>query len=789
MADTSSQQTPVVTTTEGYGYGYGSGYGYNHGAYQQYGGGYYGAAGYYGGGGYAYYGGQGGYGNYGGGYGGYGYGPGHPPSGEGPHKILTIRDYLLMIRERVWYLVLAIIVCTACSLVYTSNSAEVFQAASKLRVFRRPYVMPVVGLGQETDPVASNEDFNTQIEMMKSNEITERVLKRLSVELRHKVLAPYQKGSVLSGPLRPLDVLEMCRAIYPFRASLLVYVAYTHPDPVVATQMAQFYAEEIRDYNLDARTKIMNPLIEQTRVYMESVKNELKTLQDKRIKLLAENPDLYKLDSVMNFGNNEIVTLNAEVFRLQNANEVATMHWKEMHEMMANGGDLTKLATIGNNGRVMGLIGQLTSRRISLAGLLQRYNEEHPAVITTRTEIAATQKELDLAIQEEVNKIDKGYELAQKDLREARKRLDEKKLEMARLNQQQLDMRELARQIGEKEGAVARMDLTYHAEQLKAAGGMMPNIEILDKAVLTTTRPINKDYVKSAMTGLLGGAVLGLLIVFGLAFLDDRVKSAADIEGFLGLPLVGILPIARRGSTLDKARLVETGGDRAVKEAFRTIYSALRLNEHSRSAKAILVTSTSPSEGKSFVATNLALTYAAHGERVLLIDCDLRMPVVAKTLNLAGDQGITKYFLGEIPLEDAIHYGVAANFDVLPVGSPCENPTQILGSRKFAEMISTLKGCYDRVIVDSPPIGAVSDALNMLSFVDGALYVVRFNTVKKRFIRSNIFRLRESKVPIYGAILNQIGMQVVRYYTNSGEKSYNRYYSRPHKDAVTVPVE
>jgi Mrp family chromosome partitioning ATPase len=104
-------------------------------------------------------------------------------------------------------------------------------------------------------------------------------------------------------------------------------------------------------------------------------------------------------------------------------------------------------------------------------------------------------------------------------------------------------------------------------------------------------------------------------------------------------------------------------------------------------------------------------------------------------------------------------------------------------------MISTLKGIYDRVIVDSPPVGAVSDVLNLLPMVDGILYVVRFNTVKKRFIRSNIAHLRESKVPIFGAIMNHIGMRVVQYYTNSGDRSYHRYYTKTNKDAVNVALD
>ncbi|MDR1817893.1 MAG: polysaccharide biosynthesis tyrosine autokinase [Puniceicoccales bacterium] len=755
----------------GYGYGYGPGYGY-YGGYPQYGG---------------YYGGYSGYG-----YGGYGYGGARPDANAdaGGGRILTIQDYLLMLRERVWYLILAVIICTACALVYVSNSTNVYQAAAKLRVLRRPYVMPVAGAGQEADPVSSPDDLMTQVEAMRSQAITERVLRRLTVAMKTRVLEPYRNsGGVLSGPLRAVDILDQCRSIVPRPSTLIVLVAYTHPDRDVAREMARLYSEEIVEANLDARTKIMNPMLEKVRFKIEENANALNALYAERQRRLKENPDLYKLSDMLGFGNAELASLNTQLLNIQVGFETATTHWKEMHALKDKGEPTTKLASVAGAPRVAAMESQLAGRRIELAGLLTRYNEDHPAVIAERQKMARAQLEYDEAVREKEIEIDKNYELAKADLEKARSRRDAKVAELTALNEKQSSIRDLNQRIAEKEGAKVRYEMIYQNEQIKAAGGMLPNIEILDPAELTTTRPINKDYIKSGMLGFGAGVAIGLVIVFGLAFLDDRVKSAADIEGYLGLPLIGILPVARRSSSFVKARLVETDRDRPVKEAFRTIYSALRLNDTARNARAILITSTAPSEGKSFVATNLALTFASHGERVLIVDADLRMPVVGKTLRLEGENGITQYFLGKVPLEDAIHYGVANNFDVLPVGAACTNPTQIISSHKFVEMLSTLKTCYDRVIIDSPPIGAVSDALNMLSLVDGIIYVVRFNTVKKRFIRSNIFRLRESKIPILGAVLNQIGMRVVRYYTNTGEKSYSRYYSKPGKGSVEVPAE
>jgi capsular exopolysaccharide synthesis family protein len=417
------------------------------------------------------------------------------------------------------------------------------------------------------------------------------------------------------------------------------------------------------------------------------------------------------------------------------------------------------------------------------------YGDKHESIVKARTALAATKRMLQQAIDEEKTKFTQRYNTEKNNLELTRTALKEKEVEILTQMETRRKLDQLNREIADLDRQQMSMEAALFAEQIRTRGGLLPNVDLMDKAYLTSNSPVNKDYARSAVMGLGAGTALGLAVIFFLAFFDDRIKSATDIEGFLQLPLVGILPIARRTSSFKKARLVETGEDAPVTEAFRSVYSSLRINEVSRKAKAILVTSTSPSEGKSFVATNLAITYALQGERVLLVDADLRLPVVAKTLELKGDNGITKYLQNEIALEDAIHYSVATNLDVLPVGAPCLNPTQVLAGRRFSEMIATLKGVYDRVIVDSPPVGAVSDVLNLLPMVEGVLYVVRFNTVKKRFIRANIARLRESKVPIFGAVMNHIGMRVVQYYTNSGDRSYHRYYTKVNKGSVKVALE
>ncbi|MDR2429985.1 MAG: polysaccharide biosynthesis tyrosine autokinase [Puniceicoccales bacterium] len=748
----------------GYGYGYG-GYYYNPYSYQRYNGGYYGGGG----------------NNYG------GYEGGDEPD-NGP-KARTFRDYVLVVRERFWYLVLAVFICTASALIYIANRQEMWMAVSKLRVYRHPYSTPgTMSLMQpELNVVVGTEDFNTQIEVMRSLRVIDRVSKRLTTVQKSKVLDSFREGNLFTGALRDEDILARYREVTPQKQSLIAQVSYMHPDQQVAQQVAQLFAEEIREFNKESRQKLTMPVLEVTAMTLVSLGRTINDLYAQKEETLGHNPRLLTFE--LKAANKELSdALASRDNALQNYQESEGL-WNQLNEMRKSKRQLTDMATIAHMPRVMETETEVSRREIALAGLREKYKDEHPQMVAALQESKKAKAERDRAISEAVNKIEQGYQMAKTAYELAVKRYETRTAEINALTRAQGKLEILNRQIEDQERLRSSMQLAHQAEKLKSSDAQTSIVDVLEPAMLVSTRPINKNYFQFAALGAGAGVVLGFGIIFGLAALDDRVKSAEDIERFLGLPLIGILPIARRLNSFKKARIVATGDDRAVAESFRTIYSVLKINELARTAKVFLTTSTTPSEGKSFVTTNLAMTYAQQGEKVLIIDGDLRMPVVSKTLQLEGGKGISYYFKEGASLDDSIYREVIPNLDVLPAGHPSKNAIQVLGSRQFAEMIVTLKGRYDRIFIDSAPIGAVSDGLNLLSQVDGLIFVVRFNTVKRRFIRSNVLRLREAKVPIFGAVLNHIGIRVARYYTNTGDRSYSKYYARADKSAVELPLK
>ena len=306
------------------------------------------------------------------------------------------------------------------------------------------------------------------------------------------------------------------------------------------------------------------------------------------------------------------------------------------------------------------------------------------------------------------------------------------------------------------------------------------NARVVDQAVPSPeNKPISPNVPLNLGLGVGAGLLLGLGFAFFVASIDDRVKSSYDIESVVGLPLIGIIPQLRPMDAADKAQVVVNNADRQVAEAFLTLHSSLRLKDESKNAKCILITSTIPGEGKSFATTNLALTFAAHGERVVIVDCDLRKPNIHKSFRVENLSGVIDICAGTAKIEDVVVRNVQPNVDVIPAGGRAKNPTQILNSKGFEVMISDLRKTYDRVFIDTPPLAAVSDALIILPLVDGSIFTIFFNKVRRKAAQFSAKKLAEANVPNFGAVLNGLNLAVSGYY-------YAHYYDKSYKDYYVV---
>jgi tyrosine-protein kinase Etk/Wzc len=312
----------------------------------------------------------------------------------------------------------------------------------------------------------------------------------------------------------------------------------------------------------------------------------------------------------------------------------------------------------------------------------------------------------------------------------------------------------------------------YQGAQISTAT-IRPYIEIMDAA--TPARRIGIDTRQKLMIGLLVGLFLGVVAAFFLEYLDQTVKSSSDIERALEIPVLGLIPLDHHPSTNGARRngkrrgaiplVTQSSPDDPAAEAYRALRTNVTfVNAEERALKLICVTSPGPGEGKSTTAANLAVTLAQLGTRTLLVDADLRRPLVHRAFNLVQEPGLTDILVGSATLREAARPNVIPNLDVLPAGALPPNPSELLGSAAMHRLLEELRHEYETVIFDSPPTLAVTDALVLCASTDATILVLRAGETEEAAAQRALEQLRRVQARIAGAVLNGVERNGDRYY-------------------------
>lgn len=696
-------------------------------------------------------------------------GYGSPGSGDNQMQ-RSMQDYVLILRERAWYIVLVFTLVFSAATIFTFTRTPLFQSVASVQLLRNgPVVMQV----QEVvnNDIRSAEDLNTQVKVLESYAIVQRVADRLSGEDLKSFLAPYQK-SESSEPLSPAGIIFKNRKIVPVRLSLVLQVQYTHPDKVIAAKVANLFIDEYIAYNSRQRIEDSMKAVDDLK---ERAEQQKKKVEELAINLQAyrEKNKMVSLDQRKDIVTEKLKALNAYVTQTTSRLNEAEIRWRQVQERKSTPALLLDLPFVSSQSLITQLVQQVSAQKIIISQLRDQYRDKHPKMIEAVNSLAQTERELSRAIDSTAAMFEADFQTAKRNDEEARANLRRQETESLELDRYAVEYSNLERDLGINEhllnNILGRMRETSMSSTIETQSA-----RVVDRAA-PALKPFSPNIPLNLALGFLGGLALGTAFAFFVAYIDDRVKSSFDIESVVGLPLVGIVPEIKRMEQPEKAQIVANNQDKQVVESFLTLHSSLRLKDESKRAQAILVTSTIPGEGKSFTTTNLALTFAAHGEKVVIIDCDLRKPNIHKSFRLENIKGVIDICAGTQTIDQVVCQNVHPNLDIIPAGGRAKNPTQILNSKNFELMLSDLRKRYDRVFVDTPPLAAVSDALIILPLMDGSLFTIFFNRVRRKAAQFSARKLLEVNVPCFGAVLNGLNLAVSGYY-------YAQYYDKSYKD-------
>ena len=692
----------------------------------------------------------------------------------------TLRDYYVILRERVWIaLPLALLISIGFAY-YKSRATPMYQSTASMRI-EKPET--VVTSQQVVDTsINSDIELNTYLQVMSSATLRNKVVASFTPDeiklLQKPYLAELQPGQQPPG----VGSLVGAITVQSVRNSFLVNVSATHRDPDAAALIANRYVAQFMAYLLDSIGGKNEYAVE----YLQSRALELRdeaTAADQKLLAYMEKNNLVSLDNSVNIVTDRLKSVNAALQDARLGRLATEDLYSQVNAYRKEGKNLIELSYIASHGTVPSLREQLSELVRTQSVLSERYLEKHPKMIDVANSISIAQAQLQKAVELAIADLEAS-------LAKAREREVSLQKEYEAQEKEQFRLRDLGVEFKSLE-ATATNAKNQYAEILNrlTQATTSRNLEKIPVRPLDPALPASTPFTPNLSSITRTSVILGLGVffgvAFGLSFIDDRIKSAWDVEHFIGANLLGIIPDLSDLKDRDKYRLILDNQNERGSESFLSVYSSVKIHSKLDFPKALLVTSTIPGEGKTLVSANLAGSFARHGKRTLLVDCDLRRPMLHRHFEQQNDAGLLKWFENDAKLDGGplaqnpdlgvLHIG--ENLDLLRSGGRSKSPTEMLESPAFAQLIDKLKREYDLVVVDSPPLGAVTDSLLIAESTDEVVYVCRFNRALRKHIRLYIKALKQGKNEILGVVLNGLSARRIEYYSNYRYyRSYKKYY-------------
>ncbi len=647
---------------------------------------------------------------------------------------------------------------------------------------------------------AGSEYLQTQFELLKSRALAERVVRQLDLAT-HPEFDPRQQPARLIdfGGLRshldfnkvapvtlPGDLEEesdpteaqvldsatkafMARvSVEPQGKSHLVKVQVDMADPYMAAQAANAMAKGFIESQLDATMEMSMTAANWMNNRLGELRTNLKEAED-RLQAFREAENLVDVKGVATISAAELNLTGDRMIDARRQRAEAESQYRQVQAMRNSGWErMASVPAVLGHPLIQQFKAEEAKARAKVEELSRRYGALHPSMEAARSELSAASASLRGQVEQVVAGIERNYQLAVANEGSLQASFNANKLQIQNISRKEFKLRELQREVDANrtlyDTFLTRLKETTATSDLETA-----NARVVDQAAVPTSpiQPRKALIVAiAAATALFAGVALTLL----LDSLNNTVKSTEQLESRLNIPVLGILPLLKHKERSLLARMFASDKDKSFCEAIRTIRTGVVLAGIDNPHKVMVVTSSIPGEGKSTVSANLAFAMGQM-ERVLLIDADLRRPSLARSFEFpVGSPGLANLIAGTASLDDCIRQ--VDGIDMIGAGTVPPNPLELLSSPRFAKAIEVLRSRYERIIIDSPPTQAVSDAVLLATFANSVIYVVKSASTTIPSVEKGIGQLLQNNVQVNGIVLNQVDIKKAKRYGYS----YGGYY-------------
>ena len=547
----------------------------------------------------------------------------------------------------------------------------------------------------------------------------------------------------------------------------MVRVSFDAHDPELAASVAAAYADAYIELGLETRLEAVKKAATWLTKRLDGMRSQVDT-SERKLQSYREQQGLIDVKGDLDLTDRELSDLAQRLVEARARKEGLGNEFDQVRKLRdLDSTELSSNAVVTRNPIIQTLKTEEVRAERNASELAGRYGAQHPKLVSARSDLNTIRAKLRAEIDNTIAAVKKEYDIAKSRTDQLQREFDAMKARVQDVNRKEFTLRSLDREV-ESNRQIYDMFLTRFKETDLGADVESTNARVIDAALVPTT-PIKPHKTRIVVVAI----VLALLIGVGLAaiedHLDNTLKDAEDVENHTHLATLGSVPLLnRRGlRNAPPERIFFDSPKSDFAEAIRTVRTAVVLSGLDDPHRVVLVTSTVPGEGKTTLAINLA---AALGqlERILLVDADMRRSSVGQRLGLPAEApGLSNLVAGTATLDECIHPVEGSKLHLLPAGLLPPNPLELLSSQRFQQTLEDLEQRYDRIVLDSAPAQAVSDALILSRLCNAVVFVVRADATPRQLVQLAIKRLHRVDAPLIGVVLNQ--------FNNAKSVRYGRY--------------
>jgi succinoglycan biosynthesis transport protein ExoP len=709
---------------------------------------------------------------------------------EGMDPYAYLRAYGRILSKRRWTILTTALAVATLVAIYSYKEKPVYRATAEVEVDSETPAVQSVNSVYETVPTDPTF-LQTQVDVLNSGNLAWQSIQQLKLD-RDPALIP--SGAGRQGASEETLTAQKARMIGRFEGSLnvdlvpgsrMIKVSFESTDPQLAARVANALVRNYREYNFLAKYDATR----QASGWMSEQLNELKAKVEKSQEALVS----YEREhSIVNISGKE----NIEDQRLADLNQGLTAAQNDLAEkeslyqlVKANPG---KVGLLAQDGLLQSMEEKYADLKTQYVDAIGQYGPNFPKVVRLRDQISEIQSLIQQERTRTVERIAHNYQAALGRVKLLGGSVAREKATVGNLNQLMIQYDLLKHDFDTNQQLYDNL-LSKVKDAAVSAGLRANNVHLVDPA-MPPSAPVRPRRSQNIAIGLMVGLVLGTMLAFMQDVMDTSIKTADDVERSIAEPVLGVIPLVRSlGGSKSRLgrRRSDVGADggkvewavlklptSVLAESYKALRTAVLLSSAPRPPQAVLLTSTQPFEGKTSTAFNLAIGLAQIGRRVLFIDADMRQHGHKRVVNTNGHPGLSSVLTGTGQIDQSLfQVPDLPGLWFISTGPQSPNPSDLLASQAMQELLETLRGRFEHIVVDTPPVLMVTDATVLSSIVDGVILVAE-SRVTAREALARAHRILESAgANILGCVLNKLDLKYDGHY-GSYYCDYVRYYSQ-----------